>query len=212
LNRSLSDIPYYRFADVEANGTALRVSRTGYTGEDGFEIYSGVAGGVRLWDELLEKGAGAGLLPAGLGARDILRLEAFYPLYGHELNEEWTPAESGIGFIVKEKENPYLGYEKILDHKKNGAGQRIRGLRLLEKGIPRDGYAIFDSSGENRIGTVLSGGYSPSLEVGIGSFMAPDEFAPAGTEILVEIRSRKFRAQVHAGAFYKGGAGQKKVV
>lgn len=104
LKRDLDSIQYYRFMLLPYQGEEIIVSRTGYTGEDGFEIYSSIPIGLKLWNELLEFGKPYGLLPCGLGARDTLRIEAKYPLYGHELNDQWTPIESGIGWIVKEKE------------------------------------------------------------------------------------------------------------
>ncbi|MEQ9362621.1 MAG: glycine cleavage system aminomethyltransferase GcvT, partial [Leptospirales bacterium] len=203
------DIAYFTFRDLTYKGARLRVSRTGYTGEDGFEIYSDVEAGVALWDALLEGGAADGLLPAGLGARDTLRLEAFYPLYGHELNADWTPVQSGIGWVAKEKATPYLGYDAVMDHKKNGAPGRVVGFILDGGGVPRDGYRVFAGDGTTELTTVLSGGHSPSLGKGIGSVYLPMQHAAADTPLQIELRNRLVPAHVHRGAFVKGSAGQK---
>ena len=205
----LNDLAYFTYRDVEYNNARLRVSRTGYSGEDGFEIYSDVASGVALWDTLLDAGRADGLLPAGLGARDTLRLEAMYPLYGHELNTDWTPIQSGIGWIVKEKTNPYFGYDRIQDHKRNGAPGRVVGFILDEGGVPRDGYRVLSGDGANELGTVLSGSHSPTLGKGIGTVYLPTEHTAAGTRIQVELRNRLVPAAVHRGPFVKGSAGKK---
>jgi aminomethyltransferase len=203
------DIEYFTFRDLIYKGSSLRVSRTGYTGEDGFEIYSDVEAGVALWNTLLEGGKDDGLLPAGLGARDTLRLEAFYPLYGHELNAEWTPVQSGIGWVAKEKATPYLGYDQIMGHKKNGAPGRVVGFVLEGGGVPRDGYRVCAADGETELALVLSGGHSPSLGKGIGSVYLPLESTAADTPLQIELRNRMVPARVHRGAFVKGSAGKK---
>lgn len=202
-----NDIAYFTFRDLTYKGSSLRISRTGYTGEDGFEVYSDIDAGVALWDALLAGGKDDGLLPAGLGARDTLRLEAFYPLYGHELNAEWTPSQSGIGWVAKEKAVPYLGYETIMNHKKNGAPGRVVGFALEGGGVPRDGYKVFDEDGTSELATVLSGGHSPTLGKGIGSVYLPASLTAAGTPLRIELRNRLVPARVHRGAFVKGGAG-----
>lgn len=202
-----SDIAYYAFDDRSINGKNYRISRTGYTGEDGFEIYTDVPTGLQLWQDLLHTGESR-LLPAGLGARDSLRLEAGYPLYGHELNAQWTPVQSGIGWIAKEKERPYLGYEQVMDHKQNGAPGRVVGFKQQPGGLPRDEYPVLNTAGEN-IARVLSGGHSPTLKQGIGTVYLPKELTESGTEIRIQIRDRQIPAHVHRGPFVKGSAGKK---
>ncbi len=204
-----SDIGYFRFRDIEFQGALLRISRTGYTGEDGFEIYSDRESGVRLWNLLLEAGVSHGLKPCGLGARDTLRLEALYPLYGHELSAEWSPVESGIGWIVKEKTPPYLGYDRIMREKREGSAFKHVPFSLLEPGVPRAEYSAYAAGAAEPAGVVLSGAYSPSLKIGIGVARLPAALAAPETEFEIEIRGRRLKARVHKGAFVKGGAGRK---
>lgn len=204
LGKSLHSIHYYRFEDLSFQNKTIRLSRTGYTGEDGFEIYSDVETGLRIWKELLEKYSSKGLLPCGLGARDSLRLEARYPLYGHELNETLTPVESGIGWIVKEKDKPFFGYEKIISQKLRGSEFKVAGFILEEAGVPREGYDVISAGG--KLGKVLSGGHSPLLKKGIGTALLP---AGCPEEISIDIRSRPHAARLHKGPFYKGSAGKK---
>lgn len=202
LGTPLDSIAYYRFVDITHKGERLRISRTGYTGEDGFEIYSGIDAGVTIWKDLLAKYGSAGLAACGLGARDLLRLEARYPLYGHELNETWTPVESGIGWIVKPKTIRFPSYQKVLDQKQNGAPSCVLGFLLTEPGVPREGYAVVNARGQE-IGKVLSGGHSPGLG-GIGTAWLP----ASSEEIFIQIRDKKIPASVHKKAFVQGTAGK----
>lgn len=203
LKLDLSDLGYFRFRDILFNGERLRISRTGYTGEDGFELYSSNETGVQLWDRLLQSGGPEGLLPVGLGARDTLRLEALYALYGHELSSDRSPVESGIAWIVRRKSPPYLGMERILDQKEKGPTQKVVPFRLLEGGVPREGYPILDSTGKE-IGKTLSGAFSPSLKLGIGTALLPAGLAAAGERIQVDSRGRHLQAEVVAGPFVQG--------
>lgn len=207
FNQSFSDIKYYHFKDIDFNGVFYRISRTGYTGEDGFEVYCDNNSGVLLWDALLKSGADRGLLPVGLGARDTLRLESRYPLYGHELNDDWTPVESSINFIVKEKSIHYGGYDRIMDHKKNGVESQVTGFILEDRGVPRDGYDVEDENG-NKIGSVLSGCHSPVLETGIGTTKIPVEYIRNQSPVYIVIRGKKLKAKPHKGPFVKGSAGK----
>jgi len=203
LSKNLDYIKYYRFDLISFNGEDLIVSRTGYTGEDGFEIYSTIPTGKKIWDELLEFGKPMGLVPVGLGARDTLRIEAKYPLYGHELTSYRTPVESGIGWIVKPKEHEFLGYDKIILQKKEGPEEKIVGIQLLDPGVLRENYNVFDLSG-NQIGSVTSGTYSPTLKKSIGMAILKKGFWQEKTEIKVEIRSELKSAVVHTGNFIAG--------
>lgn len=203
LREDLSGIDYYRFKDVQFNGTLLRISRTGYTGEDGFEVYSEISAGIALWKDLLAKYQSQGLIACGLGARDLLRLEAGYALYGHELNETWTPVESGIGWIVKPKSIRFPSYEKVLRQKQEGTKNSVQKFLLKEAGVPREGYTVVDAAG-SEIGRVLSGGHSPALQKGIGTAWAPTGAA----EIFIQIRDRKIPAELTKKAFVQGTAGK----
>ncbi|MCB1159849.1 MAG: glycine cleavage system aminomethyltransferase GcvT [Leptospiraceae bacterium] len=209
IGQVCKEIAYYRFRVLTFEGEELIVSRTGYTGEDGFEIYSGISKGIQLWEKLLETGNRKGLLPVGLGARDTLRLEAKYPLYGHELNAERSPVESGLSWIVKEKEDKYPEYEKILSEKKNGTEKSIAGIKLTETGIPREGYLVYAVSGEC-IGEVTSGTFSPSLKEGIGLAYLNSKYIQDEKEILVEIRNVKKKAVIYQKKFVQSGVKKNK--
>ncbi|HMZ60003.1 MAG TPA: glycine cleavage system aminomethyltransferase GcvT [Leptospiraceae bacterium] len=202
IGQDISHIKYYHFAPVKFRGEEMIVSRTGYTGENGFEIYSSVSLGLSIWSEILEMKKKDGLVPVGLGARDTLRLEAKYPLYGHELNETRTPVESGIGWIVKEKDAPYLGYDRIINDKKNGAKVSLYAMILKEPGVLRENFKVFDGSG-NEIGLTTSGSYSPSLRQSIALAVLRTGI-PDGTEVFAEIRGEKKKAAIHQSKFIPG--------
>lgn len=203
LNKDLNSILYYHFEEIPFQNETILVSRTGYTGEDGFEIYTSNTLGVKIWNELLILGKEFGLVPVGLGARDTLRLEAKYPLYGHELNDDWSPVESGIGFVVKEKPEGFLGYERIQKDKKEGPKRKIVGIRLCEPGVLRENFAIFDQNGLE-IGKSTSGTHSPSRKESIGLALLDLNFTKNQTEVFVDIRGQKKLAKVETGAFIQG--------
>ncbi len=203
LGKELDSIRYYHFALFDHQGEKIIVSRTGYTGEDGFEIYSSVPFGLKLWNELLEFGKPQGLLPCGLGARDTLRIEAKYPLYGHELNDQWTPIESGIAWIVKEKKNSYFSSGKILSQKKNGTEFKIAAFALTEAGVPRENFRVLDLQG-NEIGKTTSGTFSPSLKKGIGLALIRTEKIKDGEPIQIEIREQPKQAIITTKPFIPG--------
>lgn len=206
LGQDLSDIGYFAFKDLEYSGSPVVVSRTGYTGEDGFEILSDSKVGVKLWDKLLSiELQGRKALPIGLGARDSLRLEARYPLYGHELSEDLTPVESGIGWIVKEKDIPCFAMEKLLKQKTEGTSRSVIGFVLKGPGIPREDYNVY-SNGEI-IGKVVSGSHSPVRKEGIGTALLE---SPASQELTVEIRQKQVPIEIVEGPFVQGTAGKKR--
>jgi aminomethyltransferase len=196
-------LPYYHYFDTDT----LRISRTGYTGEDGFEIMCENERAASLWKELIELG-GTKILPAGLGARDSLRLEAMYPLYGHELTEDRTPVESGIGWIVKEKAVPYPKMDYIVQQKLTHPDQKICGFILEEGGIAREGMDVLIEG--RTAGTVQSGVYSPVLKKGIGTAFLPYKEIAAGRQVEIRIRDRLVKAKLHTGPFVKGTAGKKR--
>lgn len=176
------------------------VSRTGYTGEDGFEIYLDPADAPALWKALTDAGMPHGIRPAGLGARDTLRLEMGYPLYGHELADGITPIEAGLGKYVRFTKD-FLGKEVLEKQSKEGASKALVGLKMLEPGIPRQGYEVQFQG--KAIGQIASGTMSPSLEVGVATAFVKPEFKAAGSNIEVVIRGRAAKAEVVPLPFYR---------
>ena len=199
----LTEIKFFKFKDeVNVAGVKALVSRTGYTGENGFELYCAANDAVTLWEKILEAGKEDGVLPCGLGARDTLRFEATLPLYGQELTKDITPIEAGIGFAVKtNKEADFNGKAVLKDQKENGASRKLVGIELIEKGIPRHGYEVFVNGEE--IGVVTTGTQSPTLGKNIGLALLKTEFTELGTEVEVQIRKKRLKAVVVATPFYK---------
>lgn len=200
---NLSRIPYYAFEVGEVAGVECFVSRTGYTGEDGFELYFRPRHAQVMWRSLVGAGRGE---PAGLGARDSLRLEMGYPLYGNEIDETVNPYESGLGWIVKlEKGAPFVGRKSLEVIHAKGATRRLVGFLCPEKGaIPRHGYDVYLNS--RKVDAVRSGGYSPSLEQAIGTTYLPTHSTEPGTEIQIDCRGRRVVAKVVKMPFYSGGS------
>lgn len=197
-------IGYYRFAEGSVAGVPAIISGTGYTGEDGFELYVEASRAAGLWDALLEAGQDRGLIPAGLGARDSLRLEVGYALYGNDLDEEHTPLESGLAWITKLDQGEFVGREAIQSQKEKGIPTRLVGLRLQARGFPRQGYPV--NAGGRQVGVVTSGTSSPSLGEGVALARVEDGFHQAGTELEVEIRGKGVPAVVQRPPFYTGGS------
>jgi aminomethyltransferase len=200
---NLSDIGFFKFQqDVDLNGKKALVSRTGYTGEDGFEVYCDAKDAAALWNEILEAGKEEGVLPCGLGARDTLRFEANLALYGQELSSDITPLEAGIGFAVKvNKEADFIGKEVLKNQKENGVPRKLAGIEMIDRGIPRHGYPVY--KGEELIGEVTTGTQSPTLKKNIGLVLIKKEHAELGTELEVEIRGKRLKAKIEATPFYK---------
>jgi aminomethyltransferase len=198
----LDSIKFYHFApNVQVGGATAIVSRTGYTGEDGFEIYCPASGAPGLWDELLREGEPMGLAPAGLGARDTLRFEAALPLYGHELSKDISPLEAGLGFFVKLNKESFIGKQALAKQKEEGVARRIAGFEMKEPGIPRAGYGVFSAG--RKIGVVTSGGYAPSLDKNLGLALVETDCAAVGTGISIEVRGKQLRAEVVKKPFYQ---------
>lgn len=199
LGADVSDIPSFCARPVEAGGVSFLVSRTGYTGEDGFELYLDAEAAGALWDRLLEVGRGAGLVPAGLGARDTLRLEARLPLYGNELTEETSPLEAGLAFAVKLDKGDFVGREALAAERERGSERRLIGFEMLERGVPRHGYPIVH--GGEPVGWVTSGSFSPTLERDIGMGYVPAALATEGAEVFIDIRGKQKAARIIKGRF-----------
>jgi aminomethyltransferase len=197
----LAKIGYYHLASGPVDGINCIISRTGYTGEDGFELYCAPADVVRLWNDLLGAGKAQGLLPAGLGARDTLRLEAGYCLYGHELNEQTNPLEAGLGWSVKLNKGDFIGRAALLKIKEEGVERKLIGVEMLERGICRAEYVIY--ANEHPIGSLTSGAPSPTLHKNIGMGYVVAAHAVVGRRIDIDIRGRRTAAQIVALPFYK---------
>lgn len=198
----LDEIPYYHCRDGVVAGIACVISRTGYTGEDGFELYCPAGHVAALWDALLDAGTPQGLLPAGLGARDTLRLEAGYCLYGHELTEEITPLEAGLGWTVKlNKAGDFIGRQALEAQKREGLRRKLVGIMPSDRGVPRAGYPIL--RGGDRIGEVTSGTMCPTLDKPAALGYIPPADAQVGNTIGIEIRGKVVAAEIVALPFYK---------
>lgn len=197
----IQDMVFYTFIDsVDIGGGKALVSRTGYTGEDGFEIYLPPADAPKLWDRIMEAGKGEGLQPAGLGARDTLRFEACLPLYGHELEKDISPLEAGLSFTVKLDKTSFIGREALARQKAEGLRRKIVGLEMVDKGVPRRGYEVY--SGEEAVGSVTSGSFAPSLDAYLAMALVGADRTKPGTELQVDIRGRKKAARVVKRPFY----------
>ena len=200
----LDDIGYYRFALGSVAGVEGVISRTGYTGEDGFELYIPNEGGRGLWRALMEAGEAMNLVATGLGCRDSLRLEMGYALYGNDLDEDHTPLESGLGWITKLDKGAFIGRDVLVKQKEEGVTRRLVGLRLTERGFPRHGYPVV--SHDQDVGEVTSGVVSPSLGYGVAMGYVPTALAKAGTDVGVRIRNKVIPAVVQRPPFYKEGS------
>ena len=193
---------YYRFCELAYEGVEMMVSRTGYTGEDGFEIYLSPDRVVELASALLKAGAADGLQPAGLGARDTLRLEAGLLLYGNDMDRSCSPLEAGLERFVKLDKGDFIGRGALQSQALHGVGRRLVGMQTVGRDIPRRGYRILASGGE-AIGEVTSGTFSPTLRRGIGLGLVEVEVADAGTELAIERRDRRLPAVVVETPFYR---------
>lgn len=202
----LKNIKFFRFAaDVEFDGVegSAIVSRTGYTGEDGFEIYLPSGSAVDLWKKCLEAGEIFGIQPVGLGARDTLRFEAGLPLYSHELSSSISPIEAGLGFAVKtEKTEDFIGKSVLKEEKENGPARKLAGIEMLEKGIPRHEYKIL-SADNKEIGFVTSGTQSPTLQKNLGLALLDVKYTSIDEIVYVQIRKKILKAKVTNTPFYR---------
>lgn len=197
----LEPIRYYYFAFGKVSGVDCLIARTGYTGEDGFEIYFAPEHSEKLWDDLMSAGAPLGMIPAGLGARNTLRLEAGMCLYGHEIDDTTTPWEAGLAWICKMEKAPFLGSDVLAEQKKNGVPRKLVGFEMLDKRIGRDGYRV--DAGGKEVGRVTSGCPSPSLKKNIGMAYVPPNLTGLGTDLEIDIRGQKAAARIIPLPFYK---------
>jgi aminomethyltransferase len=198
---NLGDLKYYWFATGEVAGVRGTISRTGYTGEDGFEVFVPPASAERVWDAILNSGRNAGILPVGLGARDTLRLEASMRLYGNDMDETTTVVEADLGWIVGWKKTEFLGFERLQQQKAEGPSRKLVGFEMLDRAIARHGYDVYCDGAS--AGVVTSGTQTPFLKKAIGMAYVPGDRTAPGTEFEVEIRGRRARATVVPMPFYK---------
>ena len=197
----LGDMKYYWFAPGEVANARATISRTGYTGEDGFEIFVPPNMADRVWQALLESGRAADVIPCGLGARDTLRLEAGMRLYGNDMDESTTALEAGLGWVVGWNKSGFIGEQRLREQHEKGLTRKLVGFEMIDRGIARHGYPVV--SGDHRIGVVTSGTQTPFLKKAIGMAYVPIERAAPATEIDIDIRGRASKARVVTMPFYK---------
>lgn len=201
LGRELDSLKYYEFMIAQFSGNVLIVSRTGYSGEDGFELYVPTAKTAELWTSLMEKGQKYSIEPIGLGARDTLRLEMGYLLYGQDMNEQVSALQAGLSWIIKFDKGNFVGKAALLKEKEAGVSKRVRALLMEEKGIPRPHYEVMKDG--NKIGEVTSGTFSPTLKQGIALALV-DSDLKLGDEIGIQVRKNLVRAKVVKPPFVAG--------
>jgi len=194
---------YYEAATAKICGKDTLFSRTGYTGEDGFEIYCDPSIAEELWNRTIEAGKPFDIEPIGLGARDSLRLEMRYMLYGNDIDNTTNPIEAGLGWICKPEKGEFVGRDAIVAMKQNKPKRKMQSLLLKDKAIPRHGYPIF--VGSENVGQVTSGCFSPSLEVGIALGYVGSQYGKVGETVDIDIRGKRYAAEIIKGAFYKEG-------
>jgi aminomethyltransferase len=196
----LLGVKTFHFRPAEVAGVSCIAARTGYTGEDGFELFCLPDKAARLWDALITGGAADGLIPAGLGARDSLRLESAYRLYGSDMDDETTPLEAGLAWVVKLDKGDFIGRDALLAQKAAGLPKKLVGFTLTERGIPRHGYPVLRDG--KVVGVVTSGTQSPTLKIPVGLAYVPVELAVEGATFAVEIRGRAVAAKAVKTPFY----------
>ncbi len=196
-----NSVKTYHFTSGQTAGVDAIIARTGYTGEDGFELYTHADGGATVWNALMERGADLGVKPAGLGARDSLRLEMRYPLYGNDIDETTNPYEACLGWVVKLDKSAFVGKAALEKIKADGITRKLVGFEMIDRGIGRQGYSVV-ADGE-KVGEVTSGTKGPSVNKAVGIAYVPKAMSAVGTEIDIEIRGRAAKAQIVKTPFYK---------
>jgi len=197
----LEEMKTFAFAMGKVAGEEALISRTGYTGEDGYEIYTLSQNPDRIWDAVMDQGKSFGILPIGLGARDTLRLESMLMLYGNDIDETTTVLEAGLSWVIKFKKGDFLGRDTLLQQKEEGLKRRLIGFELVGRGIARPHYPVY--IGDDKVGEVNSGTFVPFLKKSIGTTYLPIEQTEIGTEFDIEIRGKRIRAKVVPTPFYK---------
>jgi aminomethyltransferase len=197
----LDQLKYYRFTSGEVAGARVTVSRTGYTGEDGFEIFVPPAQAPKVWDAILAAGSAVDIRPCGLGARDTLRLEASMRLYGNEMDETVSVLEAGLGWIVGWDKPAFLGHEVLREQRERGVSRRLVAFEMVDRAIARHGHVVLN--GDVPCGVVTSGTQTPFLQKAIGLAMVPRELSEPGQQITIDVRGRRAAARVVTEPFYK---------
>ncbi len=190
----LKNIGFYHFREAELAGRPMIISRTGYTGEPGFELYHAPADALHVWDRLFGKGRKTVPEPVGLGARDTLRLEMKYALYGNDIDKSTNPVEAGLSWITRLEKGDFIGKEAIRKVKEERPQRRLIAFKMCERGIPRPGYVLY--AGDKKVGTVTSGTMSPTLNTGIGTAYVERKFSKSGNTLFLEVRGRRLQALV----------------
>jgi aminomethyltransferase len=204
LGQAVQELKSFHFMECRLASQPLIVARTGYTGEDGFELFIPWDGTEAIWETILETGNSQGLVPCGLGARDSLRLEACYPLHGHELSDDISAIESGLGWIVKFDKGDFMGRDILLQHKNTGAPRSITGLFIDDQGIARNGDKVFSNGALcEEIGGVTSGTKTPTVNRALALALIERKYAEIGTTLSVEVRGKRLLAHVVKRPFYK---------
>ncbi|MEX2661743.1 MAG: glycine cleavage system aminomethyltransferase GcvT [Vicinamibacterales bacterium] len=198
---NLDDLKYYWFTTGEVASVRVTISRTGYTGEDGFEVFVPPASAERVWDAILAAGAPHGLVPAGLGARDTLRLEAAMRLYGNDMDEKTTVVEADLGWIVGWKKEAFIGSDVLKQQKAEGTARKLVGFEVLDRAIARHGHEVYIDG--QKAGVVTSGTQTPFVKKSIGMAYLPSDKTAPGTPFEIDVRGRKVKAQVVPMPFYK---------
>ena len=192
---SLGDLAYYRFLKGRVSDVEAIIARTGYTGEDGFEIYLDAGSAVPVFESLLETGKEFDLQPIGLGARDTLRLEMGYPLYGQEIDADHSPLEAGLGWVIKlKKTDAFVGQKPLINQKDKGLTQKLVGVKLMDRGVPRSHYQVLNDGAS--VGEVTSGTFSPTLNTGVALCNVPTELSKPGTRLDIAIRNSTVAGEV----------------
>ncbi|AEG61489.1 glycine cleavage system aminomethyltransferase GcvT [Desulforamulus ruminis] len=198
---NLSEIKYFYFVHGPVEGVPCLISRTGYTGEDGFELYFAAEQAEKVWQAILDAGVEEGVKPVGLGARDTLRFEACLALYGHELSDSISPLMAGLGWTVKFNKGEFVGRENLLKEKEAGISHKLVGLEMLDRGIPRQGYPVNREGRE--VGWITSGTFAPTLGKNLGLAYVLAQWAEIGSELDVVVRGKPLKARVVPKPFYK---------
>ena len=197
----LEPIKYYHFTTGKVDDVEAIISRTGYTGEDGFEVYAASDKAEQIWNKMLETGKEASILPCGLAARKTLRLESAMSLYGHELDDDISTLEANLGWITKLDKGNFVGRDAIADLKSNGLKRKLVGFEMKEPGIARDGFDVYLE--DEKVGVVTSGSPAPFLKKNIGLAFVPTEFANVGQQITIDVRGKKLLAEIVPTPFYR---------